>query len=66
MPSPLSSRRPRAVFVDLELSDVDEVRRGNFPQLFHHEQINNGKEGESVHGDAGVRCLTLLILERIS
>merc|ERR1712209_353376 len=35
---------PRAVFVDLEPSVVDEVRTGTYRQLFHPEQLINGKE----------------------
>ncbi|KAK8748359.1 hypothetical protein OTU49_016096 [Cherax quadricarinatus] len=35
---------PRAVFVDLEPSVVDEVRAGTYRQLFHPEQLITGKE----------------------
>ncbi|XP_003387185.1 PREDICTED: tubulin alpha-1 chain-like [Amphimedon queenslandica] len=35
---------PRAVFVDLEPSVVDEVRTGKYRQLFHPEQLVTGKE----------------------
>ncbi|XP_070567881.1 tubulin alpha-3 chain-like [Ptychodera flava] len=35
---------PRTVFVDLEPSVVDEVRRGSYRQLFHPEQLITGKE----------------------
>jgi tubulin alpha len=35
---------PRAAFVDLEPTVVDEVRTGTYRQLFHPEQIINGKE----------------------
>ena len=35
---------PRAVFVDLEPSVVDEVRTGSYRQLFHPEQLITGKE----------------------
>jgi len=35
---------PRAVFVDLEPSVIDEVRTGTYRQLFHPEQLLNGKE----------------------
>ncbi|KAA3682182.1 tubulin alpha [Paragonimus westermani] len=35
---------PRAVFVDLEPTVVDEIRRGIYRQLFHPEQIISGKE----------------------
>ncbi|KAK3755694.1 hypothetical protein QZH41_008935 [Actinostola sp. cb2023] len=35
---------PRAVFVDLEPTVVDEVRRGTYRQLFHPDQLITGKE----------------------
>ena len=35
---------PRAVFVDLEPTVVDEVRTGTYRQLLHPEQIISGKE----------------------
>ena len=35
---------PRAVFIDLEPSVVDEVRTGKYRQLFHPEQLVTGKE----------------------
>jgi len=35
---------PRAVFVDLEPTVVDEVRTGQYRQLFHPEQLITGKE----------------------
>ncbi|XP_055330883.1 tubulin alpha chain-like [Paramacrobiotus metropolitanus] len=35
---------PRAVFVDLEPTVVDEVRTGAYKQLFHPEQLITGKE----------------------
>uniref|UniRef100_A0A087X2W6 Tubulin alpha chain n=1 Tax=Poecilia formosa TaxID=48698 RepID=A0A087X2W6_POEFO len=35
---------PRAVFVDLEPTVIDEVRSGTYHQLFHPEQLINGKE----------------------
>ncbi len=35
---------PRAVFVDLEPSVVDEIRTGAYRQLFHPEQLITGKE----------------------
>merc|ERR1712233_172685 len=35
---------PRAVFVDLEPSVIDEVRTGVYRQLFHPEQLVTGKE----------------------
>jgi tubulin alpha len=35
---------PRAVYVDLEPSVIDEVRNGEYRQLFHPEQLLSGKE----------------------
>jgi tubulin alpha len=35
---------PRAIFVDLEPTVVDEVRRGVYKSLFHPEQLITGKE----------------------
>nr|ADD38668.1 Tubulin alpha chain [Lepeophtheirus salmonis] len=35
---------PRAIFVDLEPTVIDEVRRGSYRQLFHPEQMITGKE----------------------
>jgi len=35
---------PRAVFVDLEPTVVDEIRTGMYGQLFHPEQLLTGKE----------------------
>ncbi|KAK8786912.1 hypothetical protein V5799_023311 [Amblyomma americanum] len=35
---------PRAVFVDLEPTVVDEVRTGSHKQLYHPEQLISGKE----------------------
>ncbi len=35
---------PRAVFVDLEPTVIDQVRTGSYRQLFHPEQLISGKE----------------------
>jgi tubulin alpha len=35
---------PRAVFVDLEPSVIDEVRHGEYKDLYHPEQLISGKE----------------------
>ncbi|KOC59460.1 Tubulin alpha chain, partial [Habropoda laboriosa] len=35
---------PRAVFLDLEPTVIDEVRTGTYHQLFHPEQLISGKE----------------------
>ena len=38
---------PRAVFVDLEPTVVDEIRVGTYRQLYHPEQLISGKEDAS-------------------
>jgi len=35
---------PRAIFIDLEPTVIDETRCGTYRQLFHPEQLINGKE----------------------
>lgn len=35
---------PRAVFIDLEPTVIDEIRTGPYRQLFHPEQLLTGKE----------------------
>ncbi|XP_005918419.1 tubulin alpha chain [Haplochromis burtoni] len=35
---------PRAIFVDLEPTVIDEVRTGTYRQLFHSKQLISGKE----------------------
>lgn len=35
---------PRAIFVDLEPTVLDEIRTGSFRHLFHPEQLISGKE----------------------
>ncbi len=35
---------PRAVFVDLEPTVIDEIRTGTYRELFHPEQMITGKE----------------------
>src|SRR5688572_14287068 len=35
---------PRAVFIDLEPTVIDEVRTGTYKQLFHPDQLITGKE----------------------
>ena len=42
---------PRAVFVDLEPTVIDETRCGTYRQLFHPEQLINGKE-DAANNDA--------------
>ena len=35
---------PRSIFVDLDPSPIDEIRTGNYRQLFHPEFLISGKE----------------------
>ncbi|PYH47995.1 tubulin alpha chain [Aspergillus saccharolyticus JOP 1030-1] len=35
---------PRSIFIDLDPSPVDEIRTGQYRQLFHPENLINGKE----------------------
>ncbi|KFP24386.1 Tubulin alpha-3 chain, partial [Colius striatus] len=35
---------PRAVFIDLEPTVIDEIRTGTYHGLFHPEQLISGKE----------------------
>jgi tubulin alpha len=35
---------PRSIFVDLDPSPVDEIRTGQYRQLFHPELLISGKE----------------------
>jgi len=38
---------PRAVYVDLEPTVIDEVRAGAYRQIYHPEQLISGKEDAS-------------------
>jgi tubulin alpha len=61
---------PRAVFVDLEPTVVDEVRTGTYRQLFHPEQLITGKEdaannyarGHYTIGKGDNSCLGFLLV----
>ncbi|GFG31947.1 hypothetical protein Cfor_01859 [Coptotermes formosanus] len=60
---------PRAVFVDLEPTVVDEVRTGTYRHLFHPEQLITGKEDAANnyargHYTIGKECIDLT-LDRI-
>uniref|UniRef100_A0A8H7TP12 Tubulin alpha chain n=1 Tax=Bionectria ochroleuca TaxID=29856 RepID=A0A8H7TP12_BIOOC len=35
---------PRSLFIDLDPSPIDEIRTGNYRQLFHPEMLISGKE----------------------
>ena len=52
---------PRAVFVDLEPTVIDEVRTGTYRQLFHPEQLISGKEDAAnnfARGHYTSKCLS--------
>merc|ERR1712126_491898 len=70
---------PRAVFLDLEPSFVDEIRSGTYRQLFHPEQMVSGKEDAADNctglqgflifhsfGGGTVSGFTSLLMERLS
>merc|ERR1712159_955915 len=61
---------PRAVFVDLEPSVVDEIRVGEYKSLFHPEQLFSGKEDAANNYARGHytvgRCIIDQVTERIS
>ena len=60
---------PRAVFVDLEPTVIDEVRTGVYRQLFHPEQMVNGKEDAANNYARGHytigKEIVALVLDRI-
>uniref|UniRef100_A0A671EHG4 Uncharacterized protein n=1 Tax=Rhinolophus ferrumequinum TaxID=59479 RepID=A0A671EHG4_RHIFE len=60
---------PRAVFVDLESTVIDEVHTGTYRQLFHPEQLITGKDDAAnnyvwAHYTVG-KEITDLVLDRI-
>ncbi|CAK5126274.1 unnamed protein product [Meloidogyne enterolobii] len=42
--TPSGKHVPRAIFIDLEPTVIDEIRTGTYRQLFHPEQLITGKE----------------------
>ncbi|XP_043191739.1 tubulin alpha chain-like [Amphibalanus amphitrite] len=58
-------RVPRAVFVDLEPTVVDEVRSGPYRQLFHPEQMITGKEDAASNYARGHYTIGKAIIERV-
>lgn len=54
---------PRAVFVDLEPTVVDEVRTGSYRQLFHPEQLISGKEDAANNFARGHYTGTFLMMQ---
>lgn len=53
---------PRAIFLDLEPTVIDEVRTGTYRQLFHPEQLISGKEDAANNFARGHYTGTALIL----
>ena len=49
---------PRSIFLDLEPTVIDEVRNGPFKQLFHPNQLINGKE-DAANNFARGHCMLL-------
>ena len=47
---------PRAVFIDLEPTVVDEVRTGTYRQLFHPEQLITGAKTYLWDGEEEEPC----------
>lgn len=39
---------PRALYIDLEPTCIDEIRTGEYKNLYHPEQLMNGKEDAAV------------------
>ncbi|XP_054884671.1 tubulin alpha chain-like isoform X1 [Poeciliopsis prolifica] len=56
---------PRAVFVDLEPSVIDEVRTGTYRQLFHPEQLITGKEDAANNYARGHYTIGKAIIEPV-
>ncbi|GFO47251.1 tubulin alpha chain [Plakobranchus ocellatus] len=54
---------PRAVFVDLEPTVVDEVRTGTYRQLFHPEQLITGKEDAANNYARGHYTVSTAVVE---
>ncbi|KAE9466758.1 hypothetical protein C3L33_01342, partial [Rhododendron williamsianum] len=55
---------PRAIFLDLEPTVIDEVRTGTYRQLFHPEQLISGKEDAANNFALGKEIVDLC-LDRI-
>ncbi|XP_040848456.1 tubulin alpha-1C chain-like [Ochotona curzoniae] len=56
---------PRAVFADLEPTVIDEVRTGTYRQLFHPEQLINGKEDAANNYARGYYTVGREIIESV-
>ena len=51
---------PRAVFLDLEPTVVDEVRTGTYRQLFHPEQLITGKVSHDITSVFGIMWIIIV------
>ncbi|CAL8089386.1 unnamed protein product [Calicophoron daubneyi] len=56
---------PRAVFVDLEPTVVDEIRTGSYRQLFHPEQMITGKEDAANNYARGHYTVGKEVIDRV-
>ncbi|KAG0662742.1 alpha-tubulin [Maudiozyma exigua] len=57
---------PRAIYVDLEPNVIDEVRTGTYKDLFHPEQLINGKEDAANNYARGYYTIGSTMLDDIS
>lgn len=57
---------PRAIYVDLEPNVIDEVRKGEYKDFFHPEQLINGKEDAANNYARGHYTVGSQILEEVS
>ncbi|GMH29288.1 hypothetical protein Nepgr_031131 [Nepenthes gracilis] len=51
---------PRAVSIDLEPTEIYEVRTGTYHQLFHPEQLISVKEDDSTSSDRRLECQSII------
>ncbi|XP_038646066.1 tubulin alpha-4A chain-like [Scyliorhinus canicula] len=56
---------PRAIFVDLEPSVIDEIRAGAYCQLYHPEQLITGKEDAANNYARGRYCIGAQIIDKV-
>ena len=56
---------PRAIFLDLEPTVVDEVRTGTYRQLFHPEQLITGKVCASLSHFSSVLVVPLAVTSKL-
>lgn len=61
---------PRAIFLDLEPTVIDEVRTGTYRQLFHPEQLISGKEDAANnfargHYTGNLQCMIQMLMATV-